>query len=93
MNTVLKYSLKIDEDVQEIEMPEGARVLTVGLQDDKLTVWAEVNTENALVTRRFIVCRTGQPLVFSAVYKREYVGSVQIFGTIGTLVPHVFELK
>jgi hypothetical protein len=73
-------------------MPSGAKILAVGLQDNKPVLWAEVETENAEEIRFFSTVGTGQMIHASGV-ERIYIGTFQIIGSISTLVGHVFELK
>ena len=74
-------------DMQEIEMPEGAEILTVQLQHGKPCLWAIVNPEAACrQNRRIETFGTGHLMSEQA---RRYVGSYQLYG--GDLVFHVFE--
>ena len=98
MKTIWKYELKII-DFQAIEnMPEGAKILHVDVQTinrntgddfiikwDKLMLWALVNPDNQLCTRRFAVVGTGNPFPTE---ETQYIGTVQMLG----MVRHVFEL-
>lgn len=65
------------------EMPVGAAVLYVAMQDGKPTMWAEVNPLLDKVERTFIIVGTGHPVQPGA----SYVGS-----TIdGPFVWHIYE--
>lgn len=44
-NTIWKYELK-ETDVQYIRMPINSVLLSVGVVDAKLCVWAEVNSQS-----------------------------------------------
>lgn len=68
---------------QEIEMPEQARVVLVGMQGDTPTVWAECDTEATDEKRGFYVRGTGEVIRDGPAH----VGSFQQ----GPLVWHVFE--
>lgn len=74
-------------------MPEGARILTVALQENYPTVWAEVSPDARVETRRFYIYGTGQFFNEPDGFNRKYIGTFQIVGLIGTLVGHVFELE
>lgn len=88
MNRIYKYPLAVD-DVQEIEMPSGAMVLTVQAQDEIPCIWALVDTSPDLVKtkRRFRTYGTGHPMEDLEKFPR-YVGTYQLRG--GALVFHVF---
>lgn len=87
MKTIWKFPLSPDK--LTIEMPRGAKVLSVAVQDEVICVWALVDTEAALVKRRFYVLGTGHDA--SAVTSQIvclHVGIVLMDG--GSLVFHVF---
>lgn len=84
--TVWKYTLEWI-DYEEIEMPMGAAVLHVGVQDGKLCLWCLVSPDAELVKRRFRIAGNDQislrpPFV--------HLGTVVIGG--GSLVFHIFEV-
>ena len=91
MKKIWKYDLKFADGVQEILMPEEAKILTVALQNNTPVIWAEVKPERSVNIRRFFVYATGQS-INEASYNREYIGTFQIAGVFGPLVGHVFEL-
>lgn len=86
MHTIYKYPLE-SGDVNEIEMPEGAKVLTVQIQRDIPCIWALVdpNMDNKVV-RRFHIYGTGYQILRP---NDRYIGTFQLYG--GALVFHVFE--
>lgn len=80
---VWKY--EIGESDCEIEMPDGAQILTVQVQDGKPYIWALVNPENYFTIRRFITYVTGS---FADIHEyNKYIGTYQIDWFVG----HVFE--
>lgn len=83
MSTIWKFRLDIT-DVQAIEMPAGARILSLGLQLNSPTIWAVVNPYASRGYRRFRVYGTGYPFVSTAA---QFIGTVQN----GGLVWHVFD--
>jgi hypothetical protein len=85
--TIWKYQIRTT-DLQTIEMPEGARILSVQVQHGAPTVWALVDPANPLVERMLIVCGTGNPCPSNL---GAYVGTYQLQG--GALVFHVFEAE
>ena len=83
METIYKYELA-QAETQTIDMPEGAKVLTVQVQRGCPCLWALVESTNPLVARHFRIYGTGHSFVHG-----EYIGSFQLMG--GDLVFHVFE--
>lgn len=73
-------------DNQEIEMPEGAEILTVQMQKTDLCLWAIVDPEAKKVKRKFNVFGTGHEIDI----KGTYIGTFQMHG--GDLIFHVFEI-
>ncbi len=70
MKTIHKYTFKIEDEVS-IEMPKGARILSVQCQDDIPVMWALVDTENELETRLFNIFGTGEEIWPSFDYSKE----------------------
>jgi len=58
---VLKYELDIT-DKQTIEMPEGADILAIQEQKDKLVMWAIAYDGMDVESRTFYVVGTGNPM-------------------------------
>ena len=74
----------------QVEMPIGAEILSVQVQDHFLTAWAMVNPEahktpGMMEYRHFKVLMTGEEFVDNGHYK--YIGTVQRAG----IVAHVLE--
>lgn len=86
---VWKYPLLLN-DMQSIDMPAGAKFLTVQVQDDQACLWALVEPQAAREPRVLETYGTGHRLkpVDDQVLRREYVGTYQA----GSFVYHVFEL-
>jgi len=61
---IWKYQLTPSPGTAEvaIEMPAGAMVLTVQTQAGQPCLWALVNEEQPLITRRFVIVGTGHPV-------------------------------
>jgi hypothetical protein len=85
MNAIWKYSLE-DAGRQQIEMPEGARIISVQVQHGIPCLWAIVDPGKPAVRRTFHIIGTGNP--FNAA-PLAYVGSFQLLN--GKFVGHVFE--
>lgn len=85
MRTVYKYSLSPALSNMPIEMPKGARVLYVAVQDGEPHVWAEVDTDASVERVSFVVYGTGHEITGWA----EYVGSFMLHG--GRFVFHVWK--
>lgn len=81
MKTIYKYTL----NNVGIEMPIGAEILTVQIQNDKPCIWAMVDPEAEKKVRHFQVFGTGQPIPEVSM---KYIGTYQELG--GSLVWHVF---
>ncbi len=83
MNVIYKYPLSpIDTNI--LRMPEGAKVIHLGSQDNQLMLWAIVQEGSPLETRQFNIYGTGHRVKGEL---GEYIGTVQIH----PFVWHVFE--
>lgn len=86
--TIWKYQLEID-DVVTVQMPLGARILSLQTQDNIPCLWAMVNPTNPKERRYFLIVGTGHELPNSAT-EGTYIGTTQTHD--GRLVWHVFEV-
>ena len=84
MEVIWKFPL-VATDVQNIEMPALAEVLTVQVQVGPC-LWALCNPEAPKTKRCFETFGTGHPMSLAS---RKYVGTYQL--NDGGLVFHVFE--
>jgi hypothetical protein len=88
--TIWKFPLPLLDDLglandrPVINMPEGARILTLQVQYDEPTLWAIVDPDQKLISRRFIVVGTGHEVPPDV---GAYVGTWQPRG----FVFHLFE--
>lgn len=80
--TIWKYPFQIDDEF-EIEMPEGAQVLTAQVQGSTPCLWVLVNPEAPKTKRKFFVYGTGHEIIEEGI---AYIGSIQMNG----FVWHVF---
>lgn len=78
----------LDEYNFAFEMPANAQVLSVGVQDSGVVMWALVNPDATLSTRTFAVYMTGYSTIPYDLRHR-FVGTCQLPDGI---VAHVFEL-
>ena len=84
MRTIYKYQL--DGIRTTIDVPFGAKALTVQVLHNGPTLWMLVDTSNTLVSRTFVMCGTGYDVPENI---GEYIGTFQEKG--GLCVAHVFE--
>ena len=86
--TILKYKLNASA-IQQIEMPQGAKILCIQVQNGVPCIWALVDTGSFLTKRTFEIFGTGQAIP-DDVIKRNYIGTFQLDN--GDLVFHCFEI-
>jgi hypothetical protein len=99
MKKIWRYELKATQ-LQELEVPVGAKFLCAQVKDEKPCVWAEVkvldyedeDVKTELETRYIEMYATGDEMVVGMGVDREYIGTFQIEGVDGkTKVLHVYE--
>lgn len=83
--TIWKFPLKV-KDVQQIEMPQGTRLLSVQVQRGIPCLWALVDEQAPREKRLIVTYETGHYVHDGT---RAFVGTYQIDG--GELVFHVFD--
>jgi len=86
MKTIYKYAVDINDDIN-VDMPEGAQVLCVQVQNSLPCIWALVDDKAKLVPYSFKWRGTGHPC--GGIEGDKYVGTVQLHG--GALVFHLFQ--
>jgi hypothetical protein len=82
--TIWKYSLEV-KGVQKIEMPKGARLLSVAAQYGAPQLWAEIDPAAPMGEAEIITIGTG---FFIDPTGLDFVGSYQLHG--GSFVGHVY---
>ena len=87
MQTIWKFPLRVT-DVQTIEMPANAQILTAQVQYDELQLWAIVDPDAAKTHRAFAIATTGRALQLTP-EKYIYIATFQLNG--GLFVGHLFE--
>ena len=83
MKTIWKFPVQAI-----IEIPIGAKILTVKTQNDKPYIWAEVDSEQPLEKRTFTVFGTGARLEYPK--QKEYIGT---YTECGMYEWHLYEVK
>lgn len=87
MKTIWKFPVDVSDRVA-LPMPRGAEILTIENQGGAVCIWALVDSEAILVTRKLAFRGTGHPA--DGLDSSQYVGSVLLNG--GALVFHLFDL-
>lgn len=84
MRTIYKYPL-IRCDVQQIEMPDRAIILSAKMQQGSVCLWAEVENTNKVTPRTIEIHGTGN--MISMKDNRAFIDTVQD----GQFVWHIYE--
>lgn len=87
MQTIWKFPFELT-DKFTIDMPKGAKVLTVQVQNEHPCIWALVNDKAPVEKRTFSLVGTGTSANHITAHWR-HVGSCQLQD--GALVIHLFE--
>lgn len=85
MSAVWKFPLATALTDNALEMPKGAKVVHVGIQGERICLWAIVDMQAPVETRVFQIVGTGHEEVKEGM---AHVGTVQQ----GPWVWHVFEV-
>ena len=86
------WKFRLDPNNSPVDVPEGAKVLSAGVQgDDDIFIWAEVETTKPTEVRHFEVYGTGHTIADPVNTTRTFIDTVQMYG--GSLIFHVFERK
>ncbi len=87
MKAIFKYELTLGRTA--VEMPRGATVLSVQMQNGNPCLWAMVDTDVVLTdTREFVCFGTGHKI--NEEYALHFIGTTQIEAV--SLVFHFFEI-
>lgn len=89
MQSVYKYTIPL-EDYFSLDLPEGAKILTVREQGGEPQLWALVKQGGRNEKRNFRLAGTGHPIK-ERPEKLSYIGTFQLAG--GSFIGHVFEIK
>jgi hypothetical protein len=87
MKRIFKYELSIT-DVQTLDLPHAARILSVMEQQNNIVLYALIDDEETVIHGHTIkIVGTGHP--FPDCDAWDYLGTVQQYG--GVFVWHIFE--
>jgi len=83
MMQIRKYRISPDPTIL---VNRGAKILSVGMQDKEITIWAMVNIAEELARRSLIIAATGETL-------GEIAAHIPFIGTVfaGEFVWHIFD--
>ncbi len=85
---IFKYQLEVT-NLQTIELPQGARILSVRQQGGQIMLWAMVHPTHQTIPHTFRIYGTGHPVDENSGRTQSFLGTVQL----GALVFHVFEVR
>lgn len=81
MKTIYRYEINNSNGINEVMMPNGAEVISVGVstETDKevISVWAIVDTDETFVKRYFTVIGTGANLDEFGYMQSKFIGTVK----------------
>ena len=86
MITIWKKELETT-DIQLVEMPLDAELLTAQVQNETLNLWFKVDTEKLKVNREIFIYGTGNPIPDNV--NAVYVATYQLLN--GNAIFHVFD--
>lgn len=89
MRRVYKYQITLLADDFELDMPQGAVLLTFGAQNDCPCLWALVDPSAQTTVRRFRLAGTGHDLDY-APEQLTFIGTTLLRND--RLVLHLFEV-
>lgn len=88
MLKVSRYAI-YREDICIIEMPMYSKVLSIGVQNEEVFLWALVDLSiEKTVPRRFRVAGTGHPITIKELEELTFLGTVFLYEVF-----HIFEIK
>ena len=88
MLTIHKYHIIHGQKYVDLQLPIGAKILTIQMQHNEPFVWALINPDADFENRQFAIYGTGHPIV-DDIGKLFYIGTFQMME--GMLVWHFFE--
>lgn len=87
MKKIFKYKLNLEER-QQVDLPKGAKILSVQAQRDEISLWALVDpNEKEADSVGFAIVGTGNPINFN-IQDAKFLETIQFEG--GHFVFHVF---
>ena len=91
-NTIWKFPL-FGIDRQEVELPKGARPLSVGVQNANIQMWAAVDSRSAGDLDTWVVWIHGTGYETHYPESAIFLGTVPMPMPVGELIFHVFAVK
>ena len=89
MLRIYKYTIPV-EDYFSLNLPAGAKILTVQAQRDEPQIWALVDPkQQSMVSLNFRIAGTGHDIVETK-DDLEYIGTFQLAG--GSFIGHLFRI-
>jgi hypothetical protein len=79
MITIWKCEISLADEFT-VEMPSLSEILCVQVQKGRPVIWAIIDTENALIHRKFRCIGTGTIQWDQELEQMEYIGTVQLDG-------------
>jgi hypothetical protein len=97
--TIYRFKLNFYASTPILSLPHNAEVLTAQNQHEELVVWVRVDKGWSIWTtpivqtqaKRFLVCRTGEPVEETILEQFDYLNTVQF--EHGDFIVHVFVEK
>lgn len=86
MKTIWKFPLQM-KGFQTIEMPEGAKILSVQPQGESVCLWALVESTNQMERRGIVIVGTGHDCEWRNL--DQFIDTFQMMN--GALIFHAFE--
>ena len=83
------WKFELTDDKVSVNIPKGAKILTLQVQHETSCIWALVDPLNELEERHFEIYATGEEIHYDMGIERKYINTFQLQG--GMLVFHVFE--
>lgn len=84
MDKIYKYKIPIEDEII-IDLPKGAKILTVQVQNEQPCIWAIVDPLQPFEKRNLYLYGTGMTVT----HCESYIGTFQIY----ELVFHLFEFN
>jgi hypothetical protein len=86
--TIYKYKFEIKDDYFDLMLPQGAEIISLGIQRLTPVMWAIIDDEAPQEMVRFRVAGTGHDLTEDCT-KETYIGRIEQMG----LQWHIFKVK
>lgn len=85
MRTIWKYVLDVTDE-QDIEVPQGSKLLSVQVQKGEVCLWVLVTNKTDTSCAKIIIHGTGHPIHYKT--ELEFLGTFQLDG--GNFIGHCF---